>query len=434
MFVFHQFDLKSAFYFSWNSTSSDSYFGNTVAWSRDGTRLAIGHKKNSQKNHNRTCFGVLDVEAYQACDQQAQPADPGFESGAVFLYEFTNNTWSLTHVIKPNLISGYEFGHQVEFSDDGTSLVVTSVRDNRGRLDTVSTTKEAEYNALLKGASVLSGGGSGVGAIYRYALNNGNWQFKYYSSLSNNIGLGTQVVQANNIFVIRSQMSMYALVQDRLTELVRFNVNDTHLIDDIAMSNERLVVGLTNMEGVCQHVVTQTEAMKKCFEATKSPVKAGGVMMYDWSVDNESLAAKITAVALFNAEEPKKNQAFGQRVSLSDHGTLLVSMQHNGACAGVFDHVAACQKKNDKTANRSGAVYAYQDLELSAFIKPKYTAPNGAFGEKGLYSVGKKHYILMGDHRLCTGYEPIGNIIKACPPLSINLDSLIPQFFVLQQE
>jgi hypothetical protein len=429
VFVFHNFDLKRAFYFSGTSDSVDSDFGHAVALSRDGTRLAIGHTMHSQKIRNATCIGVLDPKTYQSCHQVAEVSDDGAESGAVFLYEFSN-TWKLTHVIKPNLITGYRFGHQVEFSDDGMSLVVTSIRDNKARSETVSTTKEAEYKTLLTDRDVKTNA-DGVGAIYRYQFNNGDWQFKYYGSIANNASLGVQVVQANNTFVIRSAHNLYALVQDRLTQLVRFN--DDHVIDDIAMSNERLAVGMTNMDGGCQHVVTQIEAMQKCFEAPQALPKAGGVMMYDWD-NNEDSTVKITPVALFNAEEPKQNQAYGQRVSLSDHGTLLVSMQHDGACAGVFDHVAVCQKKNDKKLAHSGAVYAYQALELSGFIKSRYTVENGAFGEKGLYSVGKQHYILMDDYRLCTGYEPIANIQKVCPSLNINLDSLIPQFFVLQQE
>jgi hypothetical protein len=98
---------------AWRTSAQRNFFGQSIAISGNGAVLAIGDPWD-----NGLGFGP-----------RAAPLNPGTSrTGAVYVYRYYDDWWSLYNMVKPNYhpeeAPYLTFGNDVEFSDNGISLIV----------------------------------------------------------------------------------------------------------------------------------------------------------------------------------------------------------------------------------------------------------------------------------------------------------------------
>ena len=115
VFRFSGSDWTQEAYIKASNTGDGDFFGVAVRISADGNTLAVG--ANSEDS---SASGVGGAESNGSND-----------SGAVYVFEFRNGTWTQQAYIKsnPNVAAG-SFGNSLGFSNDGQTLVVGAQREN----------------------------------------------------------------------------------------------------------------------------------------------------------------------------------------------------------------------------------------------------------------------------------------------------------------
>ena len=115
VFRFSGSDWIQQAYIKASNTGDGDFFGVAVRISADGNTLAVG--ANSEDS---SASGVGGAESNGSND-----------SGAVYVFEFSNGTWTQQAYIKsnPNVAAG-SFGNSLSFSNDGQTLVVGAQREN----------------------------------------------------------------------------------------------------------------------------------------------------------------------------------------------------------------------------------------------------------------------------------------------------------------
>lgn len=120
VYVFAKTDGKwsQQAYLKASNTSAEDFFGASVALSADGGTLAVGAP---EENSNTTGIGG---------DQHNSGA---VNSGAVYVFVRTNDTWSQQAYVKASTTeSGNRFGISVALSDDGHTLAAGAHLENGG--------------------------------------------------------------------------------------------------------------------------------------------------------------------------------------------------------------------------------------------------------------------------------------------------------------
>ena len=103
-------------YIKASNTGDRDYFGQAVSLSADGNTLAVG-----ATSEDSLASGVGGAENN----------DSSTDSGAVYVFEFSNSTWTQQAYIKsnPNAVGG-SFGISLSFSNDGQTLAVGATIEN----------------------------------------------------------------------------------------------------------------------------------------------------------------------------------------------------------------------------------------------------------------------------------------------------------------
>ena len=115
VFRFSGSDWTQQAYIKASNTGDGDFFGVAVRISADGNTLAVG-----ADSEDSSASGVGGVESNGSND-----------SGAVYVFEFSNGTWTQQAYIKSNPnVAGGGFGNSLSFSNDGQTLVVGAQRDN----------------------------------------------------------------------------------------------------------------------------------------------------------------------------------------------------------------------------------------------------------------------------------------------------------------
>ena len=115
VFRFSGSDWTQQAYIKASNTGDGDFFGVAVRISADGNTLAVG----------------ADTEDSSASGVGGAESNGSNDSGAVYVFEFSNGTWTQQAYIKsnPNVASA-SFGNSLGFSNDGQTLVVGAQREN----------------------------------------------------------------------------------------------------------------------------------------------------------------------------------------------------------------------------------------------------------------------------------------------------------------
>lgn len=161
-------------------------FGNSLALSGDGARLAVGSEGDLTASRGTEA----NPDDYDFGDGQSV----ALYSGAVYLFEQSNGDWAQTHYLKAsNSRSSLRFGQSLSLSKDGATLAVGARRENGG--DTGFDGDKEDTSA------------SRAGATYLFELGGSNWQESAYIKAPNtdsgdNFGISTALSGDGNLMAI----------------------------------------------------------------------------------------------------------------------------------------------------------------------------------------------------------------------------------------
>ena len=174
-----------------SNTESLDEFGNSVAFSGDGSTLAVG-----ATNEDNGVSGVI-TDGSEVTDTGLLP-----DSGAVYLFRNSTGSWAQTAYFKAsNTGSSDYFGSSVALSENGSILAVGAYGEDNGAIGILTDSSET-----IETESITN-----TGAAYLFSNNEGSWEQTAYVKASNagigdffgtSVGLSsdasTLVVGANN--------------------------------------------------------------------------------------------------------------------------------------------------------------------------------------------------------------------------------------------
>ncbi|UGA57510.1 hypothetical protein [Vibrio sp. VB16] len=174
-----------------SNTESLDEFGNSVAFSGDGSTLAVG-----ATNEDNGVSGVI-TDGSEVTDTGLLP-----DSGAVYLFRNSTGSWVQTAYFKAsNTGSSDYFGSSVSLSENGSILAVGAYGEDNGAIGIL-----ADSSETIETESITN-----TGAAYLFSNHEGSWEQTAYVKASNagigdffgtSVGLSsdasTLVVGANN--------------------------------------------------------------------------------------------------------------------------------------------------------------------------------------------------------------------------------------------
>ncbi|WP_325892524.1 FG-GAP repeat protein [Grimontia sp. NTOU-MAR1] len=345
-----------------NAEAGDN-FGRPVSVSSDGNTLAVGAFQEGSNADLTNADGA-----------------PG--SGAVYVYRFSNGSWSEEAIIKAsNAEAGDHFGIAVSVSGDGNTLAAG-----------------APYEKSIITDDQSNNDSSSVGAAYVYRFENDKWTQQAYIKASNagyrdffgfavsvsgdgnTLAVGatnedsnadltnaTGVTDSGAVYVYRSDGSNWT--QQAIIKASNANAND-EFGESLSLSGDgnTLAVGVPNEDSSSQVINTG--------EALNDAAYAGAAYVYRFDNDKWSQKAYIKASNALTGDN------FGSSISVSEDGNTLAvgalledsgSQGFNTGESGTF-------------ASSSGAVYVYRfenendEWSQQAYIKASNTGSSDYFG------------------------------------------------------
>lgn len=341
----------------------NDFFGTSVSLSSDGNTLAVGAYGNDSGNSGIGASISGNTEA---------------DSGAAFVYDRTNGSWSLTTTIKaPTPTAGDRFGSTVKLSGDSQSLVVTAPR----RHDATE-------------------GWTDSGAVYHY-MDNSGWSYIRTiapDTLNNNAWYGTSVDLSDDgtILVVGAPREdsdavgvdgtssattadssgaafIYFLHPGYYTLEAYLKSSNSETNDyfgqSVAISSDgtKVVVGASVEDGGTTGVNGST--------ASNSVGGSGAVYLFEESNDQWSETTYFKASTVLGADH------FGEFVTISGDGSriVVVAKYENNIANGLNGNETA-----DRTSYLIGAAYQFTFDDggwyQEAYIKPLDSEIQDEFG------------------------------------------------------
>ena len=361
-------------YLKASNSGLNDYYGEAISLSHDGNTIAIGARLesgsssgvNGRRNNNR------------------------INSGAVYAYAFNNGVWSQQAYIK-SIYTGTNdrFGRSVSLSADGNTLAVGAWSE-----DNLSTGIN-NYQSSLE--SINTGGGAG--AAYTYVRNGIEWtpqayikasntgntdRFGYSVSLSddgktlavgapeeNSAATGINGAESDNsadnsgaVYVFRFIGGTW--VQEAYVKASNTNAGD-RFGESVSLSSDG------NTLAVSSNLEDGSSTQINSRETDNNAANAGAAYVFRFKSAFWSQQAYIKP---FNSGS---NDEFGQSVSLSNDGNMLVvgANQEDGSSAGV-------KGTDNNSLAGSGAAYVFEfsngNWVQQSYVKAYYPANSGHFG------------------------------------------------------
>ncbi|MHA2936738.1 hypothetical protein ACXJY6_00425 [Vibrio sp. RC27] len=175
-------------YIKASNIGASDLFGYSVSLNSNGTRLAVAaHHEGSSVNGI-----VTDIT-----EQMTYDNDDAVKSGAVYMFDYINNSWTQTAYIKAsNTGEDDRFGKAVVLSSDGNTLAVGANQEDNSISGIVSDISEQ-----------MNDDATDVGAVYLFSHTDGNWEQSAYIKASNseeedNFGIGLSMNEDGSILVV----------------------------------------------------------------------------------------------------------------------------------------------------------------------------------------------------------------------------------------
>jgi len=309
---------QSAYIKASNSETND-YFAYALSLNEDGTVLAVGAYGEDSDD-----TGVISVSANAGLDNDAS------DSGAVYLFSQSDETWSQTAYIKASNTGGDDnFGYALSLSNDGTRLAV-------GALDEDSDDTGVNTDTATSG---LDDNISRSGAVYLFTHSDNNWSQTAYFKASN----------PGNTDVFGRALSLSG---DGYTLVVGA---DNERSDDVGINTDSATSGLDDDADSAGAVYVFTET--------------GGV----WSQE-----------AYVKASNSDEDDSFGYAVDVNGDGSVMVVGAFGEASDDTGINTDSATSGLDYLASNSGAVYLFNKTEgewsQDAFIKSSNSEQEDSFG------------------------------------------------------
>ncbi len=330
---------RQAFIKASNTGSSDQ-FGSALALSADGNTLAV-----SAPFEDSSATGINGEQSDNSVNQ----------SGAVYIYTRTGNTWTQDAYVKPSNTGdpagGDTFGYTIALSDDGRTLAVGAPSEDSA--DSGIDGNERDNSAIA------------AGAVYVFARpDGGTWSQQAYvksSTTRANILFGYSVaLDANGDRLAagaydedggRGAAFVFTRSDDTWSEQARLQASNTEPGDSMGAWVTISDDGNTVAAGA---------ADEDSFLTGVNPGDQGGD---DQATNTSAGAAYVFAAAesgwsqqaYVKASNAGHEDWFGVRLALSGDGnTLIVGAPNEDSAATGFDG----DQDND-SAQEAGAVYVY---------------------------------------------------------------------------
>ena len=334
-------------YIKASNTDEVDRFGDAVSLSGDGTTLAVGASTEDG--------GTTGINGNQTSNSAP-------DSGAVYLFEYSNGAWQQDAYIKASNAGAWkEFGSAVSLSADGTTLAVGSTRENSG-----ATGIDGNQNDDSIPDS---------GAVYVFSRSAGNWQQQAYVKSSspapgdgfgnvvslnangNTLAVGANVEngaatgingnQLNKTAAGAGAVYLYERSNDIWRQEAYIKASNTNRADrfgsaiSLSADGDSLAVGAPNEDSLATGISSN--------QNDNTGDDTGAVYVFARSSDNWQQRAYIKASNTDNKDH------FGTSVSLSADGDTLAigATRESSAATGINGN------QSDNSAVSSGAVYLY---------------------------------------------------------------------------
>lgn len=361
-----------AAYIKASNAEAADYFGWSVSFSADGTRLAVGAR----------------YEASTATGVNGDQADNGaVESGAVYVFLRTGGVWAQEAYIKASNSGASDwFGEAVSLSADGTRLAVSAPQENSSATGVNGT--EADEGLPASGAAyVFSRSGtawtqeayikpSNTGLFDRFglalSLSADGTRLAVGAPWEASSAVGINGNQADNSAEYSGATYVFARSGTTWAQEAYLKASNTDGLDQFgyAMSmsadETRLVVGAP-WEGSAATGINGDQA-------DDTAPKSGALYVFSRT------GATWTQDAYIKASNAETFDQLGWSVSLSADGTLVASgaINESSSATGVDGDQA------DNSGGLSGAVYLFSRLGSTwaqdAYIKASNTEGADYFG------------------------------------------------------
>ena len=359
-------------YLKASNSGLNDFYGEAISLSHDGNTIAIGARfesgsstgVNGRRNNNSPL------------------------AGAVYVYAFSNGVWSQQAYIKSNAtIPNESFGDSVSLSADGNTLAVGATSE-----DNASTGVNNFQSSLI-------GTLSRAGAVLTYVRNGIEWtpqayikpsvvgledQFGYSVSLSddgralavgapeeNSAATGINGAESDNSADNSGAAYVFRFIGGTWIQEVYVKASNTNAGDRFGQSVSLSSDGNTLAVGANHENSVSTQINSR--ETDNSATNAGAAYVFRF---NSVFWSQQAYIKPFNSGS---NDEFGQSVSLSNDGNMLVvgANQEDGSSAGV-------KGTDNNSLPGSGAAYVFEfsngNWAQQSYVKAYYPANSGHFG------------------------------------------------------
>jgi len=361
-------------YIKASNTGVSDLFGDAVSLSADGNTLAVG-----AYSEDADTTGINGTQNNNAS-----------AAGAVYLYQFSDNSWSQQAYIKASNAEAYDlFGRSVSLSEDGTTLAVGA-------------SSEASTSKGINGDET-NNSGSQKGAVYLFRFDGTDWVQQAYikaakpwrttqfgkhvylngdgntlavGSNNNSNATGINGSETNNnaansgaVYLFRysdDSWSQQAFIKASNTEASDIFSHSTGLNIALSSDGDTLAVGAYAEDSAATGIGGD--------QSDNSASSAGAVYLYRFDGSDWAQQRYI------KASNSEAEDQFGYSVSLSSDGTTLAvgANQESSAATGMHG------EQSDNNSDSAGAVYLYRftdgDWSQFAYIKASNTVTMADFG------------------------------------------------------
>ena len=362
-------------YIKASNTGAGDLFGYPVSLSADGSVLAVGAPSED---------GPFTDPL----------ADSEVNSGAAYVYRRTGTTWAFEARLKPAFVDASDnFGWVVDISSDGTVLAVGAYLEDS---DATTINGDATSDVFRdSGAAYVfrrsSGGSWAQEAFFKASNTNPGDSFGWSIALSGDgatLAVGARFeasaanrvdgvqsdnssAQAGAVYVFRNTAGTWA--QEAYVKPFGTGAGD-YFGWSVALSENGslLAVGAPSEDSAIAGVAVGTGGSATANNAASG---AGAVCLFSRSATNV-----WTQSFYVKASNPNASDSFGQQLSLSSDGTVLLVMAPGEQSAATG--IGGDQTSN--AANQSGAGYVFRRSATTwvqeAYVKASNTAATDSLG------------------------------------------------------
>ncbi|CDT33958.1 Integrin alpha beta-propellor [Vibrio coralliirubri] len=306
-------------YLKASNADNGDRFGYSLALNNDGSLLAV-----SAPTEDNSTTGIL-VDGSESSD-----SGTAFESGAVYLFDRTEEVWSQSAYVKASNTGQFdEFGRSIALSSDGLTLAVSAIAEDN-----------AASGIITDGSEVIdTGTESASGAVYIFNNAGSGWSQTAYLKASN--------TGSNDLFGYSIALS-----------------------DD----GETLAVGAPSEDNGLSGTVTDGS------ELIDTGSKSGSGATYLFS----KASGNWTQTVYIKASNSDSGDYFGRVVALSGNGLKLAvgSVDEDNGVTGI--HTDGSELTDTGIKPDSGAVYLFDyssgSWDQSSYIKASNSSSSDYFG------------------------------------------------------